>query len=223
MCSHFVTSTQCRILAATQAVPSPQARHKVNCPQGRELWGITVLRNPLARCNGRHLTKLGGRYNIYLRRRCLSYTRANESCGTVIPQGTFSCPSGNSPCAAPCVDYTACAAVRKQLDAAKMRIHGREPKRVLRCEGIRTARVLYSLSSLNCRRAIPKGKREIHKRVETVGCYPLVPSAGSVHLPCEMVAMQQFLRSVRARLIQILTVQRLNRRILIKRRRRSIA
>ena len=25
----------------------------------------------------------------------------NELCGTVIPQGTLSCPSGNSPCAAP--------------------------------------------------------------------------------------------------------------------------
>lgn len=80
----------------------------------------------------------------------------------------------------------------------------------------------FIVSVLNSRRAIPKGKWEIHKRVKTVGCYPLVPSAGSVHLPCEMVAMQQFLRSVRARLIQILTVQRLNRRIFVRKTQRCI-
>ena len=37
-----------------------------------------------------------------------------------------------------------------------------------------------------------------------------------------MVAMQQFLRSVRARLIQILTVQRLNRRIFMRKTQRCI-
>ena len=46
-----------RFLAATHIGYSPQARHKVNCPKGQEKvpWGITVSRNPFARCNARHL------------------------------------------------------------------------------------------------------------------------------------------------------------------------
>ena len=36
----------------------------------------------------------------------------NELRGTVIPQGTLSCPSGNSPCAALCGEYPVCVAVR---------------------------------------------------------------------------------------------------------------
>ena len=37
--------------------------------------------------------------------------QTNELRVTVIPQRTLSCPSGNSPCAAPSVDLTACVAV----------------------------------------------------------------------------------------------------------------
>ena len=39
--------------------------------------------------------------------RCL---QTHDLCGTVIPQGTFSCPSGNSPCAAPSVEQPTCVA-----------------------------------------------------------------------------------------------------------------
>ena len=46
-----------RYHTATQVGGSTQARHKVNCPKGQEKvpWGITVSRNPFARCNARHL------------------------------------------------------------------------------------------------------------------------------------------------------------------------
>ena len=46
-----------RYHTATQVRGSTQARHKVNCPKGQEKvpWGITVPRNPFARCNARHL------------------------------------------------------------------------------------------------------------------------------------------------------------------------
>ena len=45
----------------------------------------------------------------------------NELRGTVIPQGTLSCPSGNSPCAAPSVESPICVAVRKQLEHLRLR------------------------------------------------------------------------------------------------------
>ena len=67
--------------------------------------------------------------------RCL---QTHDLCGTVIPQGTFSCPSGNSPCAAPSVEQPTCVAEMYLTLQIGWERHGRK----------NPLPFLYSLSSL---------------------------------------------------------------------------
>ena len=67
--------------------------------------------------------------------RCL---QTHDLCGTVIPQGTFSCPSGNSPCAAPSVEQPTCVAEMYLTLRIGWERHGRK----------NPLPFLYSLSSL---------------------------------------------------------------------------
>ena len=55
-----------RFLTATHIGYSPQARHKVNCPQGQERvpWGMTVTRNSLVWWPQTAPANLGIRYNL---------------------------------------------------------------------------------------------------------------------------------------------------------------
>ena len=64
--------------------------------------------------------------------------QTHDLCGIVIPQGTFSCPSGNSPCAAPSVEQPTCVAEMYLTLRIGWERHGRK----------NPLPFLYSLSSL---------------------------------------------------------------------------
>ena len=101
-----------RYSAATHAVPSPQARHKVNCPKGKRrspggypcratLWHVVTE----GTCEFRYSLQFIFAGPVY-------HNVLTNRAALLSPRGPSLCPSGNSPCAALCVDYTTCVAER---------------------------------------------------------------------------------------------------------------
>ena len=88
--------------------------------------------------------------------------------GTAIPQGTLSCPSGNSPCAAPCVDKPTCVAERYLTLRTGCERHGR--KNPLSYSYFRSCR-----RSLVCVRLSNKGKVGVQRGRETAGVPSFLP------------------------------------------------
>ena len=98
--------------------------------------------------------------------------RAHELCGTVILQGTLSCPAGNSPCAAPSVDFLVCVAEWYLT----LRICGYMAHEVRPCGRKDPLPFLYSLSSANF--AVLNRKKDDSQEGGNLGSLLLVPLPG---------------------------------------------
>ena len=113
-------------------------------------------------CFARHSQFTDNLLHIWVTLGAVRCLQTHDLCGTVIPQGTFSCPSGNSPCAAPSVDLTACVAVIYP----PLRICGYMDAQSTSCGRKNPLPFPHSLSSEQP--PCPLRKGVIHKRVETL-------------------------------------------------------
>ena len=148
-----------RYHTATQVGGSTQARHKVNCPKGQEKvpWGITVSRNPFARCNARHLRIM----------RSIPFIFADAVCNNALTH-----------CAA-----LSCRTLRRVArmcssmvsDTANMRIHGAQS--ASRREEKSSAVPLFRSGHRSpiCARLSNKGKAGVQRGRKTAGCPSFLP------------------------------------------------
>ena len=147
MCSHAPAYTQCQILCC-YTVGSISAGATYPCRA--TLWHVVTE----GTC--------GFRYSLQFIFVGPVYHNTLTNCAALLSQGTFSCPSGNSPCAAPSVDLTACVAVIYP----PLRICGYMDAQSTSCGRKNPLPFPHSLSSEQP--PCPLRKGVIHKRVETL-------------------------------------------------------
>ena len=148
MCSHSPAYTQCQILCCyTCGSVSAGATY----PCRATLWHVATE----GTCEFRYSVQF-----IFVGPVCNNVL--TNRAALLSPRGTFSCPSGNSPCAAPNVDLTACVAVIYPT----LRICGYMDVQSASCGRENPLPFPHSLSSEQP--PCPLRKGVIHKRVETL-------------------------------------------------------